>query len=239
MIRNNYTIPWWAWGIMSIIFESTLTTAGSIAAIIVAIIMVVVLARPQWIKAHPFTMMVSLDPYDFKPLGKNRRPRLLVKRMDLELDDNKVLIYVSPRKGTLWNRVNIRFVNRKFSPRWNRIWRYEGSDPDIIQVTDFRDVIFETKGAIDDRYFEYDPDEMGGYDGIYIPPLTVKEGELVWFEIYVRANDAWDGFASFEGALENRRAWARMKARVLMPKVIKENGKSKRLTKKQFNEVLD
>lgn len=239
MIRNNCTIPWWAWGIMSIIFASTLTRIGSIAAIITAIIMVAVLVGRQWIKAHPFTMMVSLDPYDFKHIGKNRRQRRLVKRMDLELDDNKILIYVSPKKGTLWDRVNIRFVNRKFSPRLTRIWRYENSDPDIIQVTDFRDVIYKTKGEIWGRYFECDPDGVGGYNGIYDPPLTVKAGELVWFEIYVRANDTWSGLASFEGALENRRAWTRIKARVLMPKVIKENGKSKRLTKKQFNEVLD
>ena len=131
---------------------------------------------------------------------------------------HKILIYISPRKGTSWRRVNIRLVNRKLRPRFNRLWKYEDADPSIIEVTDFRDVIYETKGAVFDRYFEYDPDGVGGYDGFYEPELPVKDGELVWFDVYIRANDEWAGYLSFEGALENRRAWSRIKAKAKLPR---------------------
>lgn len=221
--------------------ETTLTNAGSIAAIVSGAVLVCALftrwAKSQWNKAHPFFVKVSLDPYDFKPTKANRRDRRFTKQMNLELGDNHILICVSPRRGTLWDRVNIRLVNRKFRPRLTRMWKYEDSDQDVIQVTDFRDVIFERKGAIGGRYFEYDSDSVGEYDGLYDPRLSVKEGELVWFDVYIRANDIWNGFASFEAALENRRAWARIRAKVNMPKVIREDGKEERLTKEEFYKI--
>jgi hypothetical protein len=118
----------------------------------------------------------------------------------------------------MWDRVNIRFVNRRFSLRLNRLWKYEDCDQEIIEVTDFEDAIHKEVGEKDGRpYFESEPDEVGGFNGIYIPEIPVAEGQLVWFHVHIRANAKWKGFASFEGIVEQRRAWTRIKARVNMP----------------------
>ncbi|MBA7681773.1 hypothetical protein ES703_90113 [subsurface metagenome] len=218
MIRNNLTIYHWIvfWGVLPIVFATL--DAGDYAAIISAVVLVGGLVV-AWFKfrsgrSHPFIMRISLDPYHIKP----RQTRRVAKRLDLDVGDNKILIYISPRKGTSWGRVNMRLVNRKLSLRFNRLWKYEDTDQNIIEVTDFKDVIYETQGEIWGRYFESDPDGVGGYDGVYNPELLVKEGELVWFDVYIRANDVWQGYLSFEGALENRRAWSRIKTKVNRPR---------------------
>ena len=210
------------------------TIISGILLLLVGIPLCIQLSRNRM----PFNVFVSLDPYDFKPTGKERRTRRLIKNMPLEISDIKLLIYVSPRKGTTWDRINVRFVNRKFSPRFNRIWRYEDANSNLIHIADFRDVIYETKGAIDDRYFEYDPDGHGGYNGIYIPSIYVKGGELVWYDVYVRANDFWKGYFSFEGALDNKRVWARIRAEVKVAKLTKLNGETEKITKWQFYRLL-
>lgn len=214
MIKGNHIISWWIWGIMSIVFVSTLTDWGATAAIVSAVILIGTLCYRLHIIRSPFRIIISLDPYEFRPSDREHRDRRVLKDMVLGIGDTKLLIYASPRKGTTWDRVNVRFIERRFSRRFNRIWKYEGANPNLIAVSDFRDVIYERRGEIDGRYFEYDPDGHGGYDGVYIPPIHVKGGELVWYEVYVRAKGSWKGYFSFEGALDNKRAWTRIKAEV-------------------------
>lgn len=79
---------------------------------------------------------------------------------------------------------------------------------------------------------------LAGYNGDYLPPLYVKGGELIWYDIYARANDFWKGFLSFEGAIDNRRAWVRIKAEVKVARLTKADGKEEVLTKKQFHSLI-
>lgn len=219
MIRNNSIKPYQIIAIMGIInFVIMYISGWVVVGTIISGILLLIVGVPlilKWVQSQsPFFIIVSLDPYEFRPPDREHRTRRLLTDMLLGIGDTKLLIYASPRKGTTWDKVNVRFVERKFSPRLNRIWRYEDANSDLIAVSDFRDVIYETRGEIDGRYFEYEPDGVGGYDGIYIPPIHVKGGELVWYDVYVRSNDFWKGYFSFEGVLDNKRAWTRVKAEV-------------------------
>ncbi|MFZ7133967.1 MAG: hypothetical protein ACOWWR_16590 [Eubacteriales bacterium] len=211
--------------------------AGDWAAIVSAVILVLGIiygwAKSCWNRAHPFTIKVSLDSYE----SCSKRYSNIA---ELEISDTQFLIYVSPIKGTSWDRVNIRFVKRKFSPWINRIWKYEDADPDVVGILDFKDVIEERAELTPnpDRYFESNADGVGGHNGDYIPPLYVKGGELVWYEVYARANKFWKGFLSFEGAMDNRRAWVRIKAEVKVAKLIKLDGREVILTKKEWQNFL-
>jgi len=90
------------WGVISIVCATL--DAGDYVAIISAVVLVggliVGWGRFQLARSHPFIMRVSPDPYHIKP----RQVRRVVKRLDLDLGDNKILICISPRKGTSWGR---------------------------------------------------------------------------------------------------------------------------------------
>lgn len=218
-------------------FIVSMTSGWDIAIFIVSLILLLLVAIPLgyqlYNKQQLGSMCISLDPYD---LPQKR----FSKKAELKISDTKLLVYVSPRKGTSWDRVNIRFFERKFSPRLNRIWRYENANPNIVNISDFRDVIQENQESVPTgyRYFESDTDKVGGYNGDYIPPLSVKGRELVWYDVYARANDFWEGFLSFEGTIDNRRAWARIKAEVKVARLYKIDGTVEKLTKKPFHNIF-
>ena len=219
MIRNNSIKPYQIIAIIGIInFVIMYTSGWVVAGTIIASILLLIVGVPlilKWVQSRsPFIIMISFDLDDFRPRDRKHRTRHLLKDMVLEIGGTSLLIYASPRKGTTWDRVNVRFVERKFSPNFHHIWRYEDANSDLIYVEDFKDVIYKERGELDGRYFEYEPDGVGGYDGVYIPPTHVKGGEVVWYEVYVESRDSWKGYFSFEGVLDNKRVWTRIKAEV-------------------------
>lgn len=239
MFNRDYTTAYRILAILGITNYIIMCTigwimAGTIISGIVLLLIVIPLVYQLCIKKRLGTMMVSLVPYE-----ESRKE--FTKTAELEISDTHLLVYVSPRKGTTWNRVNIRFVTRKFCPSLTRFWIYKDADSDIVSITDFRDIIQEGKASshTEDRYFESDADGVGGYDGDYLPPLLVHGGELVWYDVYARANDFWKGWLSFEGTIDNHRAWSRIKAEVKAARLTTADGKEVILTRKQFHEPLD
>lgn len=192
-----------------------------------------------WDKNHSFIMVVSLDPYDLRLAETKHLDRRTERKLELVIGDvcNK-LIGIRTEIGTFWENVNIRFINRKFSLRLNRIWQYYEVDANTIKVTDFEDVIYKESIRGGDWYFESQENIVGGFDGLYIPPVAVQGGETIWFNLAFEAKNEWNGWLSFEGTLHNHRAFARIKARVYMVQVINKNDKPKKLTKKQFHKLL-
>jgi len=208
--------------------------AGTIISGILLLLVVFPLAYQLYIRKKLGTMRICLVPYE-KPHKE------FAKTAGLGISDTHLLVYISPRKGTTWTRVNIRFVTRKFCPSLSRIYKYKDADPDTVSITDFRDIIQEDKAPshTEDRYFESDTDEVGGYDGDYLPPILVQGGELVWYDIDARASDFWKGWLSFESTIDNHRAWIRIKAEVKVARLTKADGKEETLTKKQYHKLIN
>jgi hypothetical protein len=160
-------------------------------------------------KSQPFLIKASLDSYGTRPSIR------LTSDINLDLGESVILISVTPRIGTSLDKVNIRFVHRRFSPSWDRFWEYLDTDPNLLQITELEDVLYREKGEEWSRsYFESESDESGGFYGYYSPELNVKAGELVWYYVYVTAKSKWAGYLSFEGNLEQRRSWSRIKTRI-------------------------
>jgi hypothetical protein len=189
------------------------TDWANLASVISAVILVggliVAAIKYQRNNTRPFHMRVSLDPYEKSPNIQ------LTNELDLNFGDNRILVFVTPRVGTSLDKVNMRFVNRKFSPGWGHLWGYVDGDPNSIQITEFEDILYKEKGEEWGRsYFESESDNVGGFYGYYSPALPVKAGQLVSYYVYVRVNYIWKGYLSYEGSLEQRRSWRRIKARV-------------------------
>ena len=219
MIKDNHIIPWWIWGIMSIICASTLTDWGAIAAIVSAIILIGTLCYRWRIIQSPFRMQVITNIIDFQ--NGERHNLTFSNNMNITIGDDVKLIRVIPKRATSFSKINVRFVNRKLSMRFNRIWRYDNADANIIKVTELEDVDFREKGEEWGRsYFESEEDGFGGFSGIYSPALSIRQDDIVWYYVWVKGVDEWNGFISFEGTLDNRRVYSRIKARVNMPRVI-------------------
>ncbi|MFC2003124.1 hypothetical protein ACFLV4_04180 [Chloroflexota bacterium] len=211
---------------------------GDWAAITSAIILISgLLWRWYQILKLPFRIQAVTNFGDF--VRGERYNLSFSNKVNIYMDDDVKLIRIIPRKATSFGRINIRFFNRKLSVRFNRIWEYYNADTKIIRVTELEDVDYKETGEAWGRsYFESEEDGVGGFFGIYSPALYVRQDDLVWYYVYTQATDIWNGYISFDGTLGERRMRQRMKARVIMPNILDEKGKAKRLTKKQFHKLL-
>lgn len=200
--------------------QTTLEALGLLLAVLVIVVPAAVFV---WKRQFPYRFRFSLDPFRFEG-GKNRE-RQHVSSWNHTPRSFQLLARIQPRHGVRFERIGVRFVERRWVwDRWTRgdwrtwapwpIWKWRNSE--IVEVACLTDLEVSTQvpASVGQQFHQW-VDQVGGRWAQYVPPyLRTVEGSL-WLCVEVKAAGDWKGHLSFQGHLiESHRAYARRRVSV-------------------------
>lgn len=170
----------------------------------------------------PFKMDIFQDT-NYKDIQPDGESNLETIQGINGLYPGTLTLRIRPKKGTILEEVNVRFVKRewyifydnKYSFKRKPLWKWVNVSADIISIKSLKDPkVQEEFGRATTRQFNASKDGAGGCDGLYRPALNCSKGNVVWMtiEIQVHVRTEWKGYISFQLKTGNiDRAYARKK----------------------------
>ena len=187
-------------------------TLGDILAVLTPLVLAAIgFFVIRWIKAHPFKMEISDQPFDIDP--NEQLHRTFGKRIELRQGKSQLTLAVRTRAATSGSPFDIRFVQHiGYGQGWRDV------APDIINISNVevpewnqeaeRERDFVGPNIVDKR-----SNGVGGFVVATRKPKRWVVGQYLWIELEVAAHKPWSGYVSYEGRTD-RRAFVRRRVKV-------------------------
>lgn len=208
---------------LGLLSDSAPEMIGGVLAVVV--FLVTTYAWRHWVHARALNLLCSVDAYRY---GEDRVRRVSTE-FPLQLGESAVLLRICPNRGCDFERVGVRFVERRWlwktgrvlsritqkgnDDRRNWLWKWDNANREAIRIKKMEDTELVSSAKETKRVLTDWNDEVGGRWGEYNPPYFRALEDSLWVTITVEVKKPWRGHLSFQGSVDgNRRAYSRRTA---------------------------